>query len=328
MARRIASKLRRRARKTKKELYLPLDAATRAIRVLHLHPGAVEDDIRAELQASSIDDVRGRYIAISYTWGSEGVARQVLITCNGKLVSVSENLSTALRKLRQPDHEVLLWADALCINQADASERTKQVGLMADIYSNSRETIIWLGEPTLGEDIGSRFLKGNASEIAWRGDSRDSDLRQEFMLDFEHTCKVAPLVALADTPAANTGPDIFGAFCLIQDFAEDISYPLLNLLDRNKATISERIEYPRRHGLIATNSRWHGSQSLRVWDGLARLMKRAWVIIHVVFIWSELTIELAVASHLGHPRNRTLKKRHGTLRHAFSPLVNARQRRT
>jgi hypothetical protein len=324
MAQRMVSKLRRRARKTTNDIYLPLDATSRAIRVLRLQPDSWEHGIRAELQATSIEDVRGRYVAISYTWGSEGVARQFLIKCNGKSVSISENLFTVLRKLRHPDHEVLIWADALCINQTDASERTKQVGMMGDIYSSSRETIIWLGEPMLGEDIGSRFLKGNASEIAWKGDSRDENLRNEFMLDFERSCTAAPLVLPANSSVTHTGPDIFGAFCLIQDFAEDESHPLLNLLDRNKATILERIGYPRRHGIISTDGLWHGSQSLRVWEGLTKLMDRAWVHIPGTFIGYGLTIEMAVATNLGHPRDCALKKRHSTLRHALSALVNVR----
>lgn len=322
MAQRIVSKLRRLTRKTAHDIYSPLDAESRTIRVLHLQPGAWEDDIHAELQASSIEYVRGRYVAISYTWGSENVARQVLITCNGQSVSISENLFTILRKLRQPDHEILLWADALCINQADPSERTAQVGMMGDIYSNSRETIIWLGEPMLDEDIGSRFLKDNASEIAWRGDPGDEHLRHEFMLDFERSCRAAPLVALSDSSVPHTGPDMFGAFCLIQDFAERDSRPLLKLLEQNRATVSERIVHPRRHGLMATNSRWHGSQSLRVWEGLTKLMGRAWVHIPNTVFCCKLTMELAVAAHLGRSRDSALKIRHSTLRHAFRPLVN------
>jgi hypothetical protein len=42
----------------------------------------------------------------------------------------------------------VLWADALCINQADLDERAEQIKLMADIYSTGDRTLIWLGIDT------------------------------------------------------------------------------------------------------------------------------------------------------------------------------------
>jgi hypothetical protein len=97
------------------------------------------------------------------------------------------------------------------------------------------------------------------------------------MLDFERLCTTAPLIAFEDSLATHTEPDIFGAFCLIQDFAEAKEYPLLDLLKRNELTTSERIKYCKRNGLIATNAQWHGSRSRGVWAGLGRLMSRDWV---------------------------------------------------
>jgi hypothetical protein len=40
----------------------------------------------------------------------------------------------------------LLWADAICINQEDHVERSKQVVMMGEIYSQARTVIVWLGE--------------------------------------------------------------------------------------------------------------------------------------------------------------------------------------
>ncbi|KAG9192711.1 hypothetical protein G6011_11445 [Alternaria panax] len=276
MAPRILSKLKRRAKKTTGDIYVPLDAKSRTIRLLHLRPGVWEDNICAELQVASIARVRKRYITISYMWGSEGVARQVLIMCNGKPVSISENLFTALRKLRRPDHAILLWADALCINQVDPLERTQQVGIMGEIYSNSCETIIWLGEIMLDEEIVTRSSNDYTSKTAWKGDQSDNLLRNTFILDFERSCAAEPLVASLGSSLAYPGPDIFGAFCLIQDFAEGTLYPLLKLLDRNRTTILDRIEHPRRHALTGTNAHWRQLKSLRVWEGLKKLMGMGW----------------------------------------------------
>jgi hypothetical protein len=39
-----------------------------------------------------------------------------------------------------------LWADAICINQEDYVERSKQVVMMGEIYSQAKTVIVWLGE--------------------------------------------------------------------------------------------------------------------------------------------------------------------------------------
>lgn len=39
----------------------------------------------------------------------------------------------------------LVWIDALCINQTDIDERSAQVRLMPQIYSNASCVIVWLG---------------------------------------------------------------------------------------------------------------------------------------------------------------------------------------
>ncbi|KAH8588713.1 heterokaryon incompatibility, partial [Bisporella sp. PMI_857] len=38
-----------------------------------------------------------------------------------------------------------IWIDALCINQGDLSEKSKQIPIMRCIYENAEQVIIWLG---------------------------------------------------------------------------------------------------------------------------------------------------------------------------------------
>jgi len=45
-----------------------------------------------------------------------------------------------------PNGELRLWADAICINQADVDERGQQVGMMFRIYQLASRVHIWLGE--------------------------------------------------------------------------------------------------------------------------------------------------------------------------------------
>ena len=53
-------------------------------------------------------------------------------------VNVTCNLESALRHLRKQDVDIHIWADALCINQSDVSEKALQVRLMSQIYGNEK----------------------------------------------------------------------------------------------------------------------------------------------------------------------------------------------
>ncbi|KAK0738280.1 heterokaryon incompatibility protein-domain-containing protein [Schizothecium vesticola] len=59
---------------------------------------------------------------------------------------VTTNLEAALHVLRATLSRPVLWADAICIDQSDLDEKASQVPLMAEIYSQAVQTIIWLGE--------------------------------------------------------------------------------------------------------------------------------------------------------------------------------------
>jgi hypothetical protein len=60
-------------------------------------------------------------------------------------LSVTRNLPTALRYLRDPQKARVLWIDAICINQDDFHERRHEVGHMDIIFRNARQVIVWFG---------------------------------------------------------------------------------------------------------------------------------------------------------------------------------------
>lgn len=98
------------------------------------------------------------YEALSYVWGKSSENRT--ITLDGqKGVPVTDNLYVALRRLRRPDHQRVLWVDALCINQSDVEERNWQVQMMGRIYSTAARVVVWLGDaedpdPSLHDSTG------------------------------------------------------------------------------------------------------------------------------------------------------------------------------
>lgn len=97
------------------------------------------------------------YTALSYTWGSE--ENKTSIKFNGQKRNVTRNLAEALRHLRSPTDQMMLWIDQLCINQEDNAEKSIQVGLMKDIYSYAAKTCIWLGEEADNSDLAMDIIK-------------------------------------------------------------------------------------------------------------------------------------------------------------------------
>lgn len=141
-------------------LYQPL-ARSDAIRLLRLEPGQSSDKVQGTLCHANL----GRnpvYVALSYVWGDPAVTAPIF--CNGTKVSVTVNLANGLARLRKPNASVVVWADALCINQADAAERSRQVGIMAQIYKTATQVVVCLGEDT--EDTAIAFsVLGRVSSL-------------------------------------------------------------------------------------------------------------------------------------------------------------------
>ena len=136
--------------------YTPL-TRDRDIRVIHLLPGRSSDDLACEVHHFSLDaDIT--YECLSYRWGHEH-SGSIKLGANASL-ALNQNLLDALHHLRLSDTMRVLWADQICINQADDLEKTKQVGLMGEIYWKASKVVAWLGLPN--EKIPSTFdfLKG------------------------------------------------------------------------------------------------------------------------------------------------------------------------
>ncbi|KAL8830708.1 MAG: hypothetical protein Q9170_005615 [Blastenia crenularia] len=95
---------------------------------------------------SDINEDEIPYEALSYVWGD--AADRTPIECDSAVVEVPHTLYTALRHLRQLDRPRTLWADALCINQEDAEEKSIQVKAMGQIYSKAAQVLMWQGEVT------------------------------------------------------------------------------------------------------------------------------------------------------------------------------------
>ncbi|KIN03451.1 hypothetical protein OIDMADRAFT_117045, partial [Oidiodendron maius Zn] len=129
------------------QIYIPLPTAD-SIRLLRLAPGSNDDHITCELEIFSLNKAP-TYEALSYVWGNPQPAASILN--RGLAQTVTPNLEKALRRLRQPDRERVIWADAICINQEDIHERECQVLLMQAIYNQASKVLVWLGDDEFGQ---------------------------------------------------------------------------------------------------------------------------------------------------------------------------------
>jgi hypothetical protein len=86
----------------------------------------------------------GEYNALSYAWGDGKYT--LPISVNGCAFPITKNLHDALvyveENLRR-DVTMLLWVDAICINQHDVGEKSGQVPRIGQIYSSADMVFLW-----------------------------------------------------------------------------------------------------------------------------------------------------------------------------------------
>ena len=134
-------------------LYKTLNSSLQEIRLVTIHPSAdFNSEIICHLTHTTLTSGT-KYEALSYVWGVPSFTQP--ISLDGTTFNVTTNLEEALRYLRLPTEERILWIDAICINQSDIDERGEQVGYMGEIYRGCTVDLLWLEE----EEQDSRFEK-------------------------------------------------------------------------------------------------------------------------------------------------------------------------
>lgn len=150
------------------ERYLYSDLASQtSVRFVRLMPGS-DNDIYCELFESNVSDIA--FIALSYSWGGQSLDKHITITTSDseKELGITSNLFDALWHLRHPSEQVVLWADAICINQDNVLERNHQVRMIANIYRGADRLIIWLGKDDESTTVAINLIKMLAPYAAER----------------------------------------------------------------------------------------------------------------------------------------------------------------
>lgn len=138
-------------------IYRPLDREKGEIRLLVI--------LRSLLPSSQLHCVlrqvplisSPQYEALSYVWGDQTTKTSIVI--NNEQVKIGFNLWAALFHLRRKSKRVILWCDAICINQKDKRERSHQILRMPDIYTQAQRVVIWLGEEENRSDLAIKNIR-------------------------------------------------------------------------------------------------------------------------------------------------------------------------
>lgn len=148
-----------------RKVYSPLDNDVAQFRLLVVAAGIGEEPVEAWLELARFDEIANlNYETISYCWGdSQNV---VGVRLNGQAITVPASAAAAVRRIRLPNRERVIWLDALCINQADLDEQAKQVAMMADIYTSSAGNLVYLGEPDASSERAIGNIQALIAEIS------------------------------------------------------------------------------------------------------------------------------------------------------------------
>ncbi|KAK8108495.1 hypothetical protein PG984_014296 [Apiospora sp. TS-2023a] len=137
----------------------PLNVS-KTIRLLVPQHRTLEGQLSYKFTVESLES-NARYAALSYVWGTPNTTRPNRIMLDGVLCKVTPNLLSALEMVEKAmvkdTHTTatpppLIWADQLCINQADNTEKSKQVALMGELYARAQTVYICLGAPETAQE--------------------------------------------------------------------------------------------------------------------------------------------------------------------------------
>ena len=179
-------------------LYHSLDSGKDEIRVITIRNSSERSaPIHCFLETISIQHNHKTrdYEAISYFWGPTETTDRIIVhddsqaeqpDCCGLEVPVTYALTDAIRQYRaaatELDRPLVLWTDAVCINQRDVAERSQQVAIMPRMYQAAKTVLVWLGEGDPIAELGLVNLFGLAKcRQARVTDRRNSDDWQTYI---------------------------------------------------------------------------------------------------------------------------------------------------
>ncbi|KAF2757367.1 hypothetical protein EJ05DRAFT_511186 [Pseudovirgaria hyperparasitica] len=123
--------------------YQPLNQHVDEIRLVRILPNIDRSrPLQCEIHHRPLQS--SEHFALSYCWGKGPPTNAIIL--DGHRFSVSDNLYSAMLELRHPEQAINVWIDAICMNQDDLEERSREVLRMRSIYAAAQLVVIWLGQ--------------------------------------------------------------------------------------------------------------------------------------------------------------------------------------
>ena len=156
-------------------IHKSLDSPSEKIRLLEINPARLRTNPIVVTVTDTPLDQAPEFDALSYYWGPPQFDAEIIV--NGAVLAITSNLAGALRRYRQQSNKrkCLLWVDAICINQIDKLELSKQLLLMRRIYQQAQVVYIDLGEVDLEWYLGFDLLHKLSFIHEWVKNSPEQD---------------------------------------------------------------------------------------------------------------------------------------------------------
>ncbi|KAK7978223.1 heterokaryon incompatibility protein-domain-containing protein [Apiospora saccharicola] len=171
-------------------MYTTLDPDKEEIRLLRVEPSVEHNaQVSCEIAIAQLQDQSSPdYAALSYVWGDATDTEEIFV--NGQSFQATKSLASALRQFRSSyitamvdSGPSLIWADAVCINQQNLTERGQQVAMMGSIYAKASFVISWLGPSDDSTESGFKLIKACAAHVEdtrkHKGEYPESDVAMD-----------------------------------------------------------------------------------------------------------------------------------------------------
>lgn len=122
----------------------PLPDAVNHMRLLEVFDRNYSDTIRVRCRITTWPvDSMPSYYAVSYTWGDSKSNKTILI--NDKPFQVGTSCELVLKQAYGYEKSRYYWIDAICIDQKNIDEKSKQVAMMGNIYKKADHVLACVG---------------------------------------------------------------------------------------------------------------------------------------------------------------------------------------
>ncbi|KAI0406032.1 hypothetical protein F4802DRAFT_560462 [Xylaria palmicola] len=132
------------------------DLRDQQIRLFVLAPGKSYHELKGVVFTLPFNEDVPPYRTLSYVWGDDVEPKHIFNTPHG-ILGLNSPLRAALVEIRHETIPLVLWVDAICIDQENHKEKAQQIRLLPEIFQQATCTLGFLGADAKA-DLGLKTL--------------------------------------------------------------------------------------------------------------------------------------------------------------------------